>query len=213
MACSVVTVQEEVADELISILLRECEQMTIGDGLDDDTFLGPVIRQSHKDKTVAYIEQGMAEGAKLLRDGRADAAVQGQGYFIGPTLFDGVTREMKIWQEEIFAPVLAVIRVKDVEEAIEIANTSRFANGACIFTNDGGKVRYFREKYRVRHVGCQCRSASPDGLFPFSGWKDSFYGDLHANGSDGVEFYTRKKSSLPAGSNKNGEREVSRGYD
>jgi len=193
MACSVVTVQEEVADELISILLRECEQMNIGDGLDDDTFLGPVIRQSHKDKTVAYIEQGMAEGAKLLRDGRADAAVQGQGYFIGPTLFDGVTREMKIWQEEIFAPVLAVIRVKDVEEAIEIANTSRFANGACIFTNDGGKVRYFRENIESGMLGVNVGVPAPMAFFPFSGWKDSFYGDLHANGSDGVEFYTRKK--------------------
>lgn len=193
MACSVVTVQEEAADELISILLRECEQMNIGDGLDDDTFLGPVIRQSHKDKTVAYIEQGVAEGAKLLRDGRADAAVQGQGYFIGPTLFDGVTREMKIWQEEIFAPVLAVIRVKDVEEAIEIANASRFANGACIFTNDGGKVRYFRENIESGMLGVNVGVPAPMAFFPFSGWKDSFYGDLHANGSDGVEFYTRKK--------------------
>jgi len=135
----------------------------------------------------------MAEGAKLLRDGRADAAVQGQGYFIGPTLFDGVTREMKIWQEEIFAPVLAVIRVKDVEEAIEIANTSRFANGACIFTNDGGKVRYFRENIESGMLGVNVGVPAPMAFFPFSGWKDSFYGDLHANGSDGVEFYTRKK--------------------
>ncbi|MCL6602195.1 MAG: CoA-acylating methylmalonate-semialdehyde dehydrogenase [Paenibacillus sp.] len=193
MACSVVTVQEEVADELISILLRECDQMTIGNGLDEDTFLGPVIRQNHKDRTVAYIEQGVTEGAKLLRDGRKDAAVKGQGYFIGPTVFDGVTREMKIWQEEIFAPVLTVIRVKDVEEAVEIANASRFANGACIFTDSGGKVRYFREHIEAGMLGVNVGVPAPMAFFPFSGWKDSFYGDLHANGSDGVEFYTRKK--------------------
>ncbi|UQZ34384.1 methylmalonate-semialdehyde dehydrogenase (CoA acylating) [Paenibacillus sp. PK3_47] len=193
MACSVVTVQEEAADELVSILLRECDRMKIGNGLAEDTFLGPVIRQGHKDKTVGYIEQGVAEGAKLLRDGREDAAVRGEGYFIGPTVFDGVTQEMKIWQEEIFAPVLSVIRVKDVEEAVEIANASRFANGACIFTNDGGKVRYFREHIESGMLGVNVGVPAPMAFFPFSGWKDSFYGDLHANGSDGIEFYTRKK--------------------
>lgn len=193
MACSVVTVQEEAADGLISILLRECGRMKIGSGLDEDTFLGPVIRQNHKERTASYIEQGVAEGAKLLRDGREDAAVQGQGFFIGPTVFDGVTREMKIWQEEIFAPVLAVIRVKGLEEAVEIANASRFANGACIFTNDGGKVRYFREHIEAGMLGVNVGVPAPMAFFPFSGWKDSFYGDLHANGSDGIEFYTRKK--------------------
>lgn len=154
----------------------------------------------------------MAEGAKLLRDGRADAAVQGQGYFIGPTLFDGVTREMKIWQEEIFAPVLAVIRVKDVEEAIEIANTSRFANGACIFTNDGGKVRYFRENIESGMLGVNVGvpapmafSLSPAGRIPSM----AICMRMEATGLN----FIHAKSSLPAGSNKNGEREVSRGYD
>ncbi|AIQ44669.1 methylmalonate-semialdehyde dehydrogenase [Paenibacillus sp. FSL R7-0273] len=193
MACSVVTVQEDVADELISILLRECGKMTIGNGLEEDTFLGPVIRQSHKDKTLSYIEQGVAEGATLLRDGREDAAAAGEGYFVGPTVFDGVTKEMKIWQEEIFAPVLSVVRVKGVEDAVELANASRFANGACIFTNDGGKVRYFRENIESGMLGVNVGVPAPMAFFPFSGWKDSFYGDLHANGTDGVEFYTRKK--------------------
>lgn len=100
---------------------------------------------------------------------------------------------MKIWQEEIFAPVLSVIRVKDVAQAVEIANRSRFANGACIFTNDGGKVRYFREHIESGMLGVNVGVPAPMAFFPFSGWKDSFYGDLHANGSDGVEFYTRKK--------------------
>lgn len=193
MACSVVTVQEEVADRLLELLLQACDSMTIGNGLHEDTFLGPVIRQSHKDRTISYIEQGVAEGARLLRDGRKDQAVAGDGYFVGPTIFDEVTQQMKIWQEEVFAPVLSIIRVKDVEEAVDIANASRFANGACIFTNDGGKVRYFRENIEAGMLGVNVGVPAPMAFFPFSGWKDSFYGDLHANGTDGVEFYTRKK--------------------
>lgn len=193
MACSVVTVQEEVADKLLELLLQACDNMTIGNGLHEDTFLGPVIRQSHKDRTLSYIEQGVAEGARLLRDGRKDQAVAGDGYFVGPTIFDEVTQQMKIWQEEVFAPVLSIIRVKGLEEAVDIANASRFANGACIFTNDGGKVRYFRENIEAGMLGVNVGVPAPMAFFPFSGWKDSFYGDLHANGTDGVEFYTRKK--------------------
>lgn len=193
MACSVVTVQEEVADKLLELLLQACDNMTIGNGLHEDTFLGPVIRQSHKDRTLSYIEQGVAEGARLLRDGRKDQAVAEEGYFVGPTIFDEVTQQMKIWQEEVFAPVLSIIRVKDVEGAVDIANASRFANGACIFTNDGGKVRYFRENIEAGMLGVNVGVPAPMAFFPFSGWKDSFYGDLHANGTDGVEFYTRKK--------------------
>lgn len=193
MACSVVTVQEEVADKLLELLLQACDNMTIGNGLHEDTFLGPVIRQSHKDRTLSYIEQGVAEGARLLRDGRKDQAVAGDGYFVGPTIFDEVTQQMKIWQEEVFAPVLSIIRVKGLEEAVDISNASRFANGACIFTNDGGKVRYFRENIEAGMLGVNVGVPAPMAFFPFSGWKDSFYGDLHANGTDGVEFYTRKK--------------------
>ncbi|MDO3409252.1 CoA-acylating methylmalonate-semialdehyde dehydrogenase [Saccharibacillus sp. CPCC 101409] len=193
MACSVVAVEEEAADALIAVLLRECDAMKIGNGLDEHTFLGPVIRQSHKERTEAYIERGIAEGARLLRDGRRDEAAAGRGYFIGPTLFDGVTKEMGIWREEVFAPLLSIVRVKNLEEAVELANASRFANGACLFTNDGGKVRYFREHMDAGMLGINVGVPAPMAFFPFSGWKDSFYGDLHANGSDGVEFYTRKK--------------------
>lgn len=193
MACSVVTVEESVADDFLEILLRKCDDIVIGNGMDEGTFLGPVIRQSHKDRTVAYIEQGVSEGARLLRDGRNDEAAQREGYFIGPTVFDEVTQQMKIWQEEVFAPVLSVIRVEGIEEAVHIANASRFANGACIFTNDGGKIRYFREHIDSGMLGVNVGVPAPMAFFPFSGWKDSFYGDLHANGTDGVEFYTRKK--------------------
>ncbi|WP_078408939.1 CoA-acylating methylmalonate-semialdehyde dehydrogenase [Priestia abyssalis] len=193
MAASVVTVQEDVADALIARLVEEANTMQIGNGMDENVFLGPVIRDGHKERTLSYIESGVQEGARLVRDGREDAAVKGEGYFVGPTIFDEVTQEMKIWQDEIFAPVLSVIRVKDLSEAIEVANNSRFANGACIYTKDGGSVRQFRETIHSGMLGVNVGVPAPMAFFPFSGWKDSFYGDLHANGTDGVEFYTRKK--------------------
>lgn len=193
MAAAVVTVQEEVADELIAKLIEQANEIEIGNGLDDNVFLGPVIRDDAKEKTLNYIESGIQEGAKLIRDGRKDTAVYRKGYFVGPTLFDGVTMEMKIWQEEIFAPVLSIIRVKDLDHGISIANQSRFANGACIYTKDGASVRHFRENMESGMLGVNIGVPAPMAFFPFSGWKDSFYGDLHANGTDGVEFYTRKK--------------------
>lgn len=193
MAASVVTVQEEIADQLIERLVEEANDIVIGDGLEENVFLGPVIRENHKERTLSYIESGVQEGAKLIRDGRTDAAVNGNGYFVGPTIFDHVTQEMKIWEDEIFAPVLSIVRVKTLEEAIEVANNSRFANGACIYTDSGASVREFRENIESGMLGVNVGVPAPMAFFPFSGWKDSFYGDLHANGTDGVEFYTRKK--------------------
>ncbi|MDR7246060.1 MULTISPECIES: CoA-acylating methylmalonate-semialdehyde dehydrogenase [Priestia] len=193
MAASVVTVQEEIADQLIERLVEEANNIVIGDGLEENVFLGPVIRENHKERTLSYIESGVQEGAELIRDGRTDAAVNGNGYFVGPTIFDHVTQEMKIWQDEIFAPVLSIVRVKTLEEAIEVANNSRFANGACIYTDSGASVREFRENIESGMLGVNVGVPAPMAFFPFSGWKDSFYGDLHANGTDGVEFYTRKK--------------------
>ncbi|MDR7079452.1 malonate-semialdehyde dehydrogenase (acetylating)/methylmalonate-semialdehyde dehydrogenase [Neobacillus niacini] len=193
MAASVVTVQEDVADALIQKLLEEANNMGIGNGLDENVFLGPVIREEHKSRTLDYIESGVKAGAHLVRDGRKDSAVKGEGYFVGPTIFDNVTQEMKIWQDEIFAPVLSVIRVKTLEEAVETANNSKFANGACIYTNDARHIRKFRETIDSGMLGVNVGVPAPMAFFPFSGWKDSFYGDLHANGTDGVEFYTRKK--------------------
>ncbi|MFP3125734.1 CoA-acylating methylmalonate-semialdehyde dehydrogenase [Ectobacillus funiculus] len=193
MAASVVTVQEEIADQLIKKLVEEASNIVIGNGLEEGVFLGPVIRQNHKERTLGYIESGVEEGAHLVRDGREDAAVKGNGYFVGPTIFDNVTQEMKIWQDEIFAPVLSIVRVKTLEEAIDLANNSRFANGACIYTDSGASVRKFRESIESGMLGVNVGVPAPMAFFPFSGWKDSFYGDLHANGTDGVEFYTRKK--------------------
>ncbi|WP_106766158.1 CoA-acylating methylmalonate-semialdehyde dehydrogenase [Paenibacillus faecalis] len=193
MACSVVLVHEAVADELVSRLVKASDEINIGNGLEEDVFLGPVIREAHKERTLDYIEAGVKEGARLVRDGRNDAQASGEGFFVGPTIFDEVTQEMKIWKDEIFAPVLSIVRVKSLDEAIAWANESRFANGACLFTSSGAYMRQFRENMDAGMLGVNVGVPAPMAFFPFSGWKDSFYGDLHANGTDGVEFYTRKK--------------------
>ncbi|RED58575.1 CoA-acylating methylmalonate-semialdehyde dehydrogenase [Cohnella lupini] len=193
MACAVVVAVGEVADPLIDKLVAAADNLIIGNGMDKDVFLGPVIRGPHKDRALGYIEAGENEGASLLRDGRMDTAVNGDGYFVGPTIFDHVTSEMKIWKDEIFAPVLSIARVDTLEEAIELSNRSDFANGACLFTQDGSNVRQFRENIDAGMLGINLGVPAPMAFFPFSGWKKSFYGDLHANGTDGVEFYTRKK--------------------
>lgn len=193
MAAAVVVAVGDVADQLIEKLVEAADNLKIGNGLEEGVFLGPVIRDSHKAKTLKYIELGEQEGATLVRDGRKDAAANGEGYFVGPTLFDNVTKDMTIWKEEIFAPVLSVVRVETLDEAIALTNESEFANGACLYTQDGSNVRKFREEIDAGMLGVNLAVPAPMAFFPFSGWKNSFYGDLHANGSDGVEFYTRKK--------------------
>jgi malonate-semialdehyde dehydrogenase (acetylating)/methylmalonate-semialdehyde dehydrogenase len=193
MACSVVVAVGDVADTLIERLTEKADEIKIGNGLEEDVFLGPVIRKEHKQRTESYIASGEEEGATLVRDGRKDEAYHQNGYFIGPTIFDNVNPSMKIWKEEIFAPVLSVVRVKNLEEAIELTNKSDFGNGACLFTDSSSAVRYFRENIEVGMLGVNIGVPAPMAFFPFSGWKNSFYGDLHANGSDGVEFYTRRK--------------------
>ncbi|MFC3746035.1 CoA-acylating methylmalonate-semialdehyde dehydrogenase [Paenibacillus sp. GCM10012306] len=193
MACAVVVAVGDVADELVERLAAAADQITIGNGLDEGTFLGPVIRGGHKERTLGYIESGESEGGVLVRDGRKDEAVQNSGYFVGPTIFDRVSSEMKIWRDEIFAPVLSVMRVDTLEDAIAVANRSEFANGACLFTSNGSSVRQFRETIDAGMLGVNLGVPAPMAFFPFSGWKKSFYGDLHANGPDGVEFFTRKK--------------------
>ncbi|WP_017434311.1 CoA-acylating methylmalonate-semialdehyde dehydrogenase [Saccharococcus caldoxylosilyticus] len=193
MAASVVVTVGDIADTFVEKLVKAANEIKIGNGLDEDVFLGPVIRESHKERTVKYIELGEKEGALLVRDGRKDAATNANGYFIGPTIFDRVTTDMTIWKDEIFAPVLSIVRVNTLDEAIEVANKSPFANGACIYTRDGSNVRKFRDEIDAGMLGVNLGVPAPMAFFPFSGWKNSFYGDLHANGMDGVEFYTRKK--------------------
>ncbi|WP_284238965.1 CoA-acylating methylmalonate-semialdehyde dehydrogenase [Paenibacillus glycanilyticus] len=192
MACSVVVAVGNAADQLQQALVRAADRIKMGNGLEEDVFLGPVIRQENKDRTIRYIQLGIEEGAKLIRDGRRDEAAE-DGYFIGPTIFDEVNPEMTIWKEELFAPVLAIVRAATLEEAIAISNQSEFANGACLYTDSAKAIRQFREQIDAGMLGINLGVPAPMAFFPFSGYKSSFYGDLHANGRDGVEFYTRKK--------------------
>lgn len=193
MACSVVVAVGDVADELVGRLTDAAKQLTVGNGMEDNVFLGPVIRDSHKSRTVQYIEQGVEEGASLVLDGRQHQASATDGYFLGPTLFDHAKPGMKIWTDEIFAPVLQIVRVNSLQEAIAITNQSEFANGACLYTNSAKAIHEFRETIDAGMLGINVGVPAPMAFFPFSGYKKSFYGDLHANGKDGVEFYTRKK--------------------
>ncbi|WP_372663671.1 CoA-acylating methylmalonate-semialdehyde dehydrogenase [Cohnella sp.] len=193
MAASVVVAVGDSADELVSRLVKAASELTIGNGMEKGTFLGPVIRESHKARTIGYIEKGVAEGASLVLDGRTAAAASGEGYFIGPTIFDNAKPGMAIVNDEIFAPVLQVIRADSLQDAIEMTNRSEFANGACLYTTRGSAVREFRDNIDAGMLGINVGVPAPMAFFPFSGYKKSFYGDLHANGKDGVEFYTRKK--------------------
>lgn len=191
MACSVVTVEEGIADAFLEKLVKKAKGVKIGNGLDEGVFLGPVIREQNQQRTLGYIQKGIEEGANLVCDGRANTPED--GYFVGPTIFDGVTTDMNIWKDEIFAPVLSIVRVKNLKEAVVTANKSEFANGACIYTSNASSIRYFREKIDAGMLGVNLGVPAPMAFFPFSGWKSSFYGTLPANGKDGVEFYTRKK--------------------
>ncbi|SHM53620.1 CoA-acylating methylmalonate-semialdehyde dehydrogenase [Gracilibacillus kekensis] len=191
MACSVVVAVEEIADTLVEKLVSASEQINIGNGLDESVFLGPVIREEHKQRTISYIEKVVQEGANICLDGRTSE--QTEGFFVGPTILDNVETTMKIWQDEIFAPVLSVVRVKNLEEAIAVSNQSDFANGACLFTRDAKSIRTFREDIDAGMLGVNLGVPAPMAFFPFSGNKKSFYGDLHVNGTDGVNFYTKKK--------------------
>lgn len=171
MAAAVVVVEEDVADELVNRLLQEANAIKIGNGLEEGVFLGPVIREVHKERTLGYIQSGVEQGATLIRDGREDDVANSQGYFVGPTIFDNVTEEMKIWQDEIFAPVLSIVRVKDLMEAIHVANASPFANGACLYTNSAKAIREFREEIDAGMLGVNLGVPAPMAFFPFSGYK------------------------------------------
>jgi malonate-semialdehyde dehydrogenase (acetylating)/methylmalonate-semialdehyde dehydrogenase len=192
MACSAVVVVGD-GDEFIREFKEKVDEVKVGNGLDDDVILTPVIRESNLENALKYIEKGLEEGATLIRDGRKDSGNFENGFFLGATIFDHVKPEMTIAKDEIFAPVLSILRAKDLDGALEIVNKSRFGNSATLFTNDAKAVRQFREDAEPGMLGVNIGVPAPMAFFPFSGAKNSFFGDLHANGKDGVEFYTRKK--------------------
>jgi malonate-semialdehyde dehydrogenase (acetylating) / methylmalonate-semialdehyde dehydrogenase len=190
MAGSVVVTVGEAHDRLLPPLRETTEALRLGDGLDESTDVGPVVSQTAYERIRGWIERGVEEGATLAVDGR-DA---GEGTFVGPTIVDDVTPEMDVAREEIFGPVLSVIRVDTLDEAIAVVNRSRFGNGTSIFTENGAAVRRYRHDVEAGMIGVNIGVAAPVAFFPFSGWKDSFLGDLHAHGPDAVEFFTRKKT-------------------
>ena len=193
LAGSVVLIEEAIADEFVSRLTEAVDSLQIGDGMEEGKELGPVIREEHRARIVGFIETGIAQGATPIRDGREVDASVGKGYFLGPTLFDHVSPDMTIAREEIFGPVLSIIRVRDLDDAIAVANRSELGNAAVLYTSSGHAARVFRERMQAGMLGVNIGVPAPMAYFPFSGWKGSFYGDLHATGRDGVEFYTKKK--------------------
>ncbi|WP_312108086.1 CoA-acylating methylmalonate-semialdehyde dehydrogenase [Brevibacillus reuszeri] len=192
MACSVVAVVDEIADEFLATLVSETSKLKVGDGRSEENFVGPLIRDVHKQRVLHYINSGVEEGAQLLIDGRQAEGTE-DGYYVGATIFDHVKPDMKIWRDEIFAPVLSVVRVQDLEEGIRLTNQSVFANGAVIYTSSGKHAQVFREKIDAGMIGVNVNVPAPMAFFSFAGNKASFYGDLGTNGKDGVQFYTRKK--------------------
>jgi malonate-semialdehyde dehydrogenase (acetylating) / methylmalonate-semialdehyde dehydrogenase len=184
-----------IGDELVERLVAIAKEAPIGSGLnrelDSGTSITPVTTPEAKERISGWISRGEEEGARLVVDGRE--AYEDDGFFLGPTIFDGVRPEMEIAREEIFGPVLAVERMEDLEGAIRTINESRYGNAAAIFTQDGAAARKFRREVECGMIGVNVSVPAPVAYFPFTGWKDSFFGDLHATGRDGVEFYTERK--------------------
>ncbi|HDV6052808.1 TPA: CoA-acylating methylmalonate-semialdehyde dehydrogenase [Staphylococcus pseudintermedius] len=191
MAAAVVAVQEGVYDKFKEKLVQAAKDIVIGNGIEDNVFLGPVIRKENKVRTLKYIDIGVEEGATLVLDGRENN--NEEGYFVKPSIFENITTDMTIWKDEIFAPVLSLVKVKSLKEGIQLANQSEFANGACLFTDSASSIRYFRENIDAGMLGINLGVPAPMAIFPFSGWKSSFFGSLHCNGKDSVEFYTHRK--------------------
>jgi malonate-semialdehyde dehydrogenase (acetylating)/methylmalonate-semialdehyde dehydrogenase len=193
MAISVVVAVEPVADELIKRIVDRMGKLVTGDGTKNSD-MGPLVTKQHRDKVASYVEAGIKEGATAVVDGRnvqADGAKE--GYWLGPTLFDNVKTNMSIYTDEIFGPVLSVVRVKKYEEALKIVNDHPYGNGTAIFTNDGGAARRFQNEIEVGMVGVNVPIPVPVAYYSFGGWKNSLFGDSHAHGTEGVHFYTRGK--------------------
>ena len=196
MAISVaVCVGDQIADALVEKIVPQIKGLKIGAGTTCGLDMGPLVTAAARDKVVGYIDDGVAAGAKLVVDGRGyRVAGHEDGYFVGGTLFDNVTADMRIYQEEIFGPVLCIVRVGSLEEAMQLINDHEYGNGTCIFTRDGEAARLFCDEIEVGMVGVNVPLPVPVSYHSFGGWKRSLFGDLHAYGPDSVRFYTRRKA-------------------
>jgi malonate-semialdehyde dehydrogenase (acetylating)/methylmalonate-semialdehyde dehydrogenase len=191
----IVAVGDDTADKMIEGLKAEIARMHIGPGTDPKSDMGPLVTRAHFQKVKGYVDTGVAEGAKLIVDGRG-IKVSGHedGFFLGPCLFDHVKPHMTIYLEEIFGPVLGIVRVASLQEGMDLIDAHEYGNGTCIFTRDGEAARYFTDNIQVGMVGVNVPLPVPVAYHSFGGWKRSLFGDLHAYGPDGVRFYTRRKA-------------------
>ena len=191
LAGSVLVPVGDAAGPLLDLLVKRTKSLAVGDGAAAGVEMGPLVTADHCKRVAGYVDKGVAEGATPLVDGRERKA-EG-GFFLGPTIFDNVTPEMTIARDEIFGPVLSVMRVKTLDDAIELVNRSPFGNATAIFTSSGKAAREYSSRIEVGMVGVNVGVAAPMAFFPFAGWKNSFFGDLHAHGKDAVSFYTEQK--------------------
>ncbi|MFK8077874.1 MAG: CoA-acylating methylmalonate-semialdehyde dehydrogenase [Granulosicoccus sp.] len=198
MAISVaVPVTDKVADALIQTLLPKIAALKVGPAADSESEMGPLVTSQHRERVLGYINAGEAEGAKIVVDGRVLQINQEgyeNGYFVGPTLIDGVSSEMSIWKEEIFGPVLSIVRKQSYDDAVALIHSHEYANGVAIFTRDGDAGRRFAQDIEVGMVGVNVPIPVPMAFHSFGGWKSSLFGDHHMHGTEGVRFYTRLKA-------------------
>ena len=195
MAQSVAVAVGGIGDKLVNSLAKKVEALKVGPGMDNQSEMGPLVTKEHLDKVKGYVDIGVKEGAKLVVDGR-NFKMQGyeNGFYIGGCLFDNVTKDMKIYKEEIFGPVLSVVRAKDFDEALQLVNDHEFGNGVSIFTRDGDSGRTFSSKVKIGMVGINIPIPVPMAFHSFGGWKRSLFGDHHMHGPEGVRFYTKLKT-------------------
>src|SRR5688572_26203395 len=194
MAISALLAVEPVADELVARITDRMGKLVTGDGT-RGCDMGPLVTAQHRDKVTSYLDAGTQEGATLVVDGRdGDVDADGEGYFLRPTLFDHVTSDMSIYRDEIFGPVLSVVRVQSYDEGLRLINDNPYGNGTAIFTNDGGAARRFQNEVEVGMVGVNVPIPVPMAYYSFGGWKNSLFGDTHAHGTEGVHFFTRAKA-------------------
>ncbi|WP_288799212.1 CoA-acylating methylmalonate-semialdehyde dehydrogenase [uncultured Arsenicicoccus sp.] len=196
MAISALLAVDSVADELIAKITERMAQLTTGEGNGEGVDMGPLVTKAHLDKVRGYVDAGVSEGAELVVDGRSGEWVGGSrdGFFLLPTLFDKVTPPMSIYTDEIFGPVLSVVRVASYDEGLRLINDNPFGNGTTIFTNDGGAARRFQNEVQVGMVGINVPIPTPMAYYSFGGWKNSLFGDTHAHGMEGVHFFTKTKA-------------------
>ncbi|MER6812804.1 CoA-acylating methylmalonate-semialdehyde dehydrogenase [Spirillospora sp. NPDC000708] len=196
MAISVVVAVDPVGDELMAKIRERVAKLRVGPGDDPEAEMGPLVTRAHRDKVASYLDSGVAQGATLAVDGRGTPVLggAGDGFWLGPTVLDHVTPEMDAYKDEIFGPVLAVVRAGSYDEAMELISANPYGNGTAIFTNDGGAARRFQNEVEVGMVGINVPIPVPMAYYSFGGWKDSLFGDSHAHGMEGVHFYTRTKA-------------------